>query len=155
MTQQLQRIALNLENVSDTALIAVAKTVKDIAQREAKRTVGGDMRLSNVGRRGAKLSVRDDYEPGKGRSSVVISGKPPAVWSWITNGTAGHLIGVTRRGNVRRSRPFLAFGPNEVRRAPVRHKGSRKLRTWTRVREQSERIVPLVFSEELGRILNR
>ena len=155
----INQIALSLEELPDSAAIAIAKLVKKVALQEGKR-VTGDLRVSNVGKRGTRLNVRDDFKSGTGQATVTVYGTRAAVWSWFTDGTTAHLIGAGRTGGnqrtsarvqrSRRKRRYLAFGPDEVRYPPVWHGGMRKLGVWNKVTKRSNQLVPALFDEMLS-----
>ena len=90
-----------------------------------KRDVGGDSRLSGVGKRGAKVGARFDI---KGRDRVELKATGPL---HLVNGpTSPHRI--PRERKTKRAKKRYAVIPGVGVRAYARHPGTRAKRTWTR-----------------------
>jgi hypothetical protein len=133
-------------------MIAAAKAVKASAREEAARDIGGDLRMSNVGTRGARLRAVDTV---RGSGSVVqgkVVGLPVGLWSLVTDGADPHIIRRRRGGKRRAQRGVLVIGGRPVT-GPVRHPGTSGKGTWRRVRRRAERDVPRAYAKAVRQVV--
>ena len=121
-----------------SAMIAAARAVKSVAQDEGRRVAGPDG-LKGKKRRGLKLRARDDIRQAGTVTRCRIQGVSPAGWVWATTGTRPHPIRRRKRG--------------PMRVMVVQHPGTRGRGAWRRVVDRAVRIVPAIFTEDVGRAL--
>jgi len=128
--------AIRIRAVPRSGMIAAARAVKQVAADEGRRLAGSDG-LKGKKRRGLKLRARDEIRDHGNVTRCRIQGVSPAGWVWVTSGTAAHDIRRRKRG--------------PMRKMTVRHPGTSGRGGWRRVRERAERIVPVIFRDELSR----
>jgi hypothetical protein len=140
---QLRALPDRLERAAKSSFIDQVRAAKDTARLEAARSVGGDLRMSGIGRSGARLGVRDSARIRKGAWYAKVWGTPAGAWSIITDGAATHSIDRRRRRRRRDRRgpaPLNVAGRPRV--GPVRHPGMDGYRTWHRVKAKVETETP-------------
>lgn len=144
-----------------------ALLVKTDALREARRVAGPDGRLSNAGKRGARLSVTWRQAPNA--TSVLVRAVPPGPWRWVTDGTKPHLIGVGRAnkrtgnyaasrfgrsagGRGRKLRPLAIDGVGP-RMPPAAHPGTAGKGAWRKVEARAPQALRKAGAVEVGRFV--
>jgi hypothetical protein len=133
-------------------MITAAKAVKQSAREEAARDIGGDLRMSNVGRRGARLRAVDTVRTSGTVTTGKVVGLPVGLWSLVTDGAAPHMIRRRRGGKRRAQRGVLLVDGRPVT-GPVRHPGTSGKGTWRRVRRRAERDVPRAYAKAVREVL--
>lgn len=90
--------AYAMGKVNRKALGSAALTYKDITLLEARKDTGGDLRLSNWGKRGVRLGVGYDVR-GYENATAKIQPRPQGPWKVLEAGAKPHPIvrGVTKR----------------------------------------------------------
>src|SRR5262245_32516577 len=124
------------------AALHVTSSVRDATRADS----GGDMRLSGVGLRGARVGARYDV---KGTQNPVALIRATGPMHFLERGAGPHQIRPRRRRGKRAlSTPY---GP----RASVQHPGSPGKQTWSRGVAASIGDVPAVYQRELHNHLRR
>ena len=146
LASKFQVAAVKMSKVNPSAVGAAAQVYKTVGLVEAKRDVGGDLRMSNWGRKGVKLNVRYAVK-GTSNASAVVSPTPIGVWSALSSGTVEHDIypGQKRPGRKRRGgkKALLINGGFATR---VTHPGAKGKRTWQRAKKIAEPRAMRVFA---------
>lgn len=138
----MDRAAHNLDTAYEYALGKAALHAKNELQ-EAGRQMTGDLRLSGVGKRGARIGVR--YDIDRARSSAVSDRafiKAWGPWQFVEADTRGHRIPKVRGRRARRRYAVLGQGLVYSR---VEHPGTRGK---GRYRARQKRLEP-----EIARII--
>jgi hypothetical protein len=129
---------LNRQAVSDAAL-----EFKTGVLTEAKSVVGGDLRMSNFGRRGVKLGAGYDVK-GYDNAVALLRARPQGPWKILEYGAGPHLVGMGKAGSTettrskgrayrRANKKFLkGRGYAHPVRGPVAHPGSKSFKVWSR-----------------------
>jgi hypothetical protein len=102
-------------------LSAMAYAYKAALLDEARAATGGDLRLSHVGRRGARVAVRYTVN----ETGAVVAGTGP--WGILEKGARPHRIDRRRRRGA--TRGALRVGARFY--ASVRHPGAPARHAWT------------------------
>lgn len=121
------------------AALRVTSSVRDVTRADS----GGDMRLSGVGRRGARVGARYDV---KGRANPVALVRATGPMHLLERGAGPHMI------RARRGR-FLStpYGP----RRSVHHPGAPAKHTWSRGVDAVVDDVPRIYQAALRKQLAR
>lgn len=122
--QRARGFANDLPKVERRAVGAAALVVKNSALTELRSAVGPDLRMSGVGKRGAKVGAR--YDQAAGSASALVRATGPV--HLIENDTKPHKISPKRR---RGSRGALSI-PGVGVRASVNHPGTRGKKPWAK-----------------------
>lgn len=111
--RKVDRLGKGLSDLERRRLVAVVRKAKREIEDEVRSASGGDLRLSGVGRKGAKLGVRDRTETGSG---TIYATGPIQL---IEHDTAAHVIPRVNR----RKKKVLHFPDGSFRRT-VEHPGT-------------------------------
>lgn len=129
---------INREAVSDAALI-----FKDGVLSEAKQVVGGDLRMSNFGKRGVRLGAGFDVKGGV-NAVALLKARPQGPWKILEYGAGPHLVGLGKAGRTesvrskgrayRKAKAKYLYGQGYAHpvRGPVAHPGSKAFKVWSR-----------------------
>ena len=139
--QQVQRDAVN------AAAAAVAREVR----QEIQRVAGADMRLSGVGKRGAKVGARYDQVVGFRNPSATVRAVGPL--HLVERPTKAHAIPKARKRRSRRRR--VVNIPGVGVRASAQHPGTKGQRPFERGVNRGVRKAPAAFAEVVDRELRR
>lgn len=121
------------------AALHVTSSVRDVTRADS----GGDMRLSGVGRRGARVGARYDV---KGTRNPVALVRATGPMHLLERGARPHEIR-GRRGRLMRT----PYGP----RRSVQHPGAPAKHTWSRGVDASVPAVPRIYQAALRKQLQR
>jgi len=133
----LDSLVVELERLPMNYAIAAARAAKKVVADEGDRLAGPDG-MKGKKKRGLKLRARDTIRTEGTTTTVRVQGRVPA-WVWANTGTAPHQIRRRRRGPLRKS-----F---------VHHPGTTGRGAWDRTADRIEKVVPLIFDDELDRAL--
>lgn len=161
-------VKADLGKVTQGATVAAAQAAKEVFLTSAAAATGGDLRLSQVGRNGAKLGV--NYKIiGKGLdASARIRATGP--WHLVEYRLGPHVITSKRAGGSRRSRARrfeegaagegIGGGRHAMLRTPygprpfVIHPGtSHPAKPWTRAVPIVSRTTPVVYERAAQALL--
>jgi hypothetical protein len=123
-----------------------ALIVKNAVLTEMRAAVGADLRMSGVGRKGAKIGAR--YDKGNRPSTAVVRATGPA--HLIERSTRPHDVPRARA----RGRRLIAI-PGVGVRASARHPGTRGRRPWARGLAGSVPKIPAVLRDEAAAELRK
>lgn len=110
-----------------------------------KRDTGGDMRLSGVGKRGARVGARFDID----QAAATMRATGPL--HLRERDTSAHRIPKARKRGGQR---WVVFGQDQVRRS-VMHPGTRGVKTWTKGAERARPHIDRTVSDEMANIVRR
>lgn len=116
------RLAQAFDRLPRDGVLAASLVVKDDTQREMRRAVGSDLRMSGVGTRGARIGTTFNIKGGNNPTSLVRAFGPAHL---VESGTKAHTITPRRR----RGKRGLAI-PGVGVRARVQHPGSPAKHPW-------------------------
>jgi hypothetical protein len=134
---ELRALAVQLERLPHSAMIAAAKASKRIVQEEGARIAGADG-LKGKKKRGLRLRARDTIRDTATGTTCRVQGSIPA-WIWVNTGTRPHTTRRRKRG--------------PLKKMLVDHPGTAGRGAWERTAKRIEKVVPLVFMDELDRVL--
>lgn len=135
--RNLHATAVQLRALPRSSMIAAAKAAKKIASTEGTRAGSP---LTGKKRRGMALRARDDIRAAGDVVTCRIQGVNVAGWVWVTTGTAPHRIRRRKRG------------PKS--RLTVAHPGTAGRGSWRRVQERCAEVVPQIFVDDVGRVID-
>lgn len=166
----LEGIAAQVGDIPATATLAAVRAIHTLARIEAVRYAGADRRLSNFGKKGARLATRDDYHhTGPSSAQATVYAVPPRVWAVVTDGAGPHVIGFGRASRNRRTgvvgnytgaarnagkRLRMPATESGWRMGPVFHPGTAGRGVWRTVRVRGMRAAREIFAAELHRAVN-
>lgn len=104
---------------------AVGKGARTEASAVARDVTGGDMVLSHMGRRGARLGMR--YDVAQQGRTVTMKLVPAGPWVLTERGAKPHTIPRATSRRRRGAGPRYVFGPSYQHpvRGPVEHPGTK------------------------------
>lgn len=94
MARKMTRTALELERAGRSAARAGAQAYKRVIESEIRQVVGADLRMSGVGKNGARVGVRYDVRDDNHGSTALIKAMGPL--HLVERDTKAHLIESTR-----------------------------------------------------------
>ncbi len=124
---------------------AAAAMVKSTAVSELRRAAGADLRLSGVGKRGARIGAR--YDRGKSTSTAIVRALGPV--QLVESNTKPHRVPKKRTRGRRR----VVVIPGVGVRASANHPGTRGKHPWARAMDRAIPKVPAVMSAETSKTL--
>ena len=130
-----------LEKATADATGKAALQMTQVARRRISAAAGGDSRLSNMGRRGAKVGARYDMRKGPNPSALVKATGPLHI---LERDTKPHDMPRQRRRGRRRVMN-TPWGP----RAFVKHPGTKGQAPFAKAVAEEAPKVPLVYAREL------
>jgi hypothetical protein len=133
-SRNLHALAVRLEALPRSSMIAAAKAAKKIAADEG-RAAGSPLKGNK--RRGMTLRARDDIRPTGTGATMRIQGVNVAGWVWVNTGTAAHDIRRRKRG------------PRA--KVKVRHPGTAGRGRWRRVQQRAAVVIPQIFRDDVHR----
>lgn len=135
--------AAELQPMMTTATAKAALLVTNSVRDQTRADSGGDMRLSGVGRRGARVGARYDVRGGRNPTALVRATGPMQL---LELPTRPHLI------RPQRKRAILTPGGA---RAYAHHPGTSGKRTWSRGVNRVVGDVPKLYQAELRKQMRR
>lgn len=141
---RVKKIDAAIKNGEREMLTAGAVAAKRAQLEVMQRDAGGDLRLSHVGKRGARIGARFDLVAGE--AFVKATGPVPL----LANPTKPHTI--PRAG---RRRPKGLLIPGVGVRASVNHPGTKGKDTWNRGRESAQPKIRAAIGEKSDAIVRR
>src|SRR5262245_44014050 len=150
---QLAALPDRLEKAARASFLEQVKAAKATARLEGARVVGSDLRMSGIGRSGARLGVRDNMQLRRGSWYAKVWGTPAGAWAMITDGAAPHRIDRRRRKRRRDRRgpaPLNIAGRPRV--GPVAHPGMSRFGTWTRVKAKVVKDTPPRWAADISKV---
>jgi len=129
-------MALELEALPRSSMIAAAKAAKKIASTEGTRAGSP---IKGHKKRGMPLRARDDIRQQGAAVTCRIQGVNVAGWVWRNTGTAAHRIRRRKRG------PMKAM--------TVQHPGTRGVGAWRNVQARCAQVVPQIFVDDVHQAL--
>lgn len=136
-SRNLHALAVKLDALPRSSMIAAAKATKKIASTEGTRAGSP---LKGHKRRGMTLRARDDIRPTANGAVCRIQGVNVAGWVWVNTGTDPHPIRRRKRG------------PKS--RLTVQHPGTTGRGHWRNVQARAAVIVPQIFRDDVARVLD-
>lgn len=130
-SRNLHALAVELEALPRSSMIAAAKAAKKIAADQGR--LEGSPLQGKRKRRGITLKARDDIRDTPNGATLRIQGIPAGVWVWRNTGTKPH--------NIRRRKR----GPMKVMTVP--HPGTAGLGAWRKVQARCAVVIPRIFVE--------
>lgn len=140
-----RRFAGDLPGVERRTVETAALMVKDTATQQLRQAVGSDLRMSGVGKRGAKVGAR--YDKGNRSSTAVVRALGPV--QLVEGSTKPHRIPRQRKRGRRRVIAIPGVGV----RASANHPGTRAKRPWAKAMDRAIPKVPAVIQEETAKAL--
>lgn len=141
--QQADGFAGRLQKMQKTALTKASMEAKTILTSSIRQAVGPDMRMSGVGRRGAKVGVQWDIKGHTNPTSLVRATGP---LHFVERSSRPHRIPKLRA----RGRKRYAVIPGVGVRASANHPGTKAKRPWARAVPLVAKAVPRVYAAELS-----
>jgi hypothetical protein len=135
-SRNLHAIAVELDRLPRSSMIAAAKAAKKVASTEGTRAGSP---LKGHKRKGMSLRARDDIRPTDHGATCRIQGVNVAGWVWVNTGTDAHKIRRRKRG--------------PMSRMTVDHPGTRGGGAWRRVQARCAVIVPAVFVDDVAALI--
>jgi len=165
---KLNRVSSNLTSTTQKATGSACKAAKDVFLVSVSGATGGDAKLSQVGKNGARLGV--NYRVvGKGDD---VQGRVRATGPWhlVEYAINAHLITSKRAGGSRRSRARrfeegatgegIGGGRSAMLRTPygprpyVIHPGTRNpKKPWQRAVPVVTKIVPIAYQKAINELM--
>lgn len=133
-SRNLHALALELERLPRSSMIAAAKAAKKIAADQG-RLEGSPIKGHK--RRGMNLRARDDIRDTSSGATMRIQGVNVAGWVWRNTGTKAHDIRRRKRG--------------PMRVMTVRHPGSAGTGGWRKVQKRAAVVIPEIFRDDVHR----
>jgi hypothetical protein len=133
----LRELSRRVETIPRSGMITVARAAKKIVDDEGRRVAGPDG-MKGKKKRGLKLRARDDIRDTATGARCRVQGSVPA-WIWADSGTAAHPIRRRKRG--------------PMRKYTVPHPGTPARHAWRRVAERIADAAPLIFADEVHRVM--
>jgi len=84
---------------------------------------------------------------------LVLRGTPAGPWSWITDGTRPHAVGVKRKPGPGGRRVLMLAGASHPVMAPVEHPGGTGRDAWRTVQRRAATLAPAVVGEHVHRAM--
>lgn len=131
-SRNLHALAVELERLPRSSMIAAAKAAKKIAADEG-RAAGSPIKGHK--RRGMTLRARDDIRDAAGGATMRIQGVNVAGWVWVNTGTKAHRIRRRKRG------------PKS--RITVQHPGTPGRGHWRNVQKRAAQVIPQIFRDDV------
>lgn len=144
--RRLGKIAMAVDRGRRDTLTSAALAAKAEQERMIRRDSGGDMRLSGVGRRGAKVGARYDVRGNR------VEVKAIGPLHFVAHDTKAHRM---PRVRGRRARRRYVVIPGVGVRAYAMHPGTRGKDTWNRGREAAAPKVTKIMRSELANVVKR
>lgn len=138
--------AADLPSLERRTVNAAALMFKNTATAELRKAVGGDLRMSGVGKRGAKVGAR--YDQGLSASTALVRLTGPV--HLVETNMPAHRIPRTRRRGPRRR---VLVIPGVGVRAWANHPGTTGKRPWAKTLNQAAPKVPKVLAAETSKAL--
>lgn len=133
-----------LHQAATDAVAASALMVTKEARKRIADATGGDSRISNMGRRGAKVGARYDVRQGKNPSAIVKATGPLQI---IERDTKPHRVPRERKSKRGKKRLVLTpWGP----RAFINHPGTKGKHPFEKAVAEKAPKVPKVFQEKVA-----
>lgn len=139
------RVATAVERGRRATLLEAGKVGKKEHVDLLRRDSGGDLRLSGVGKRGARIGARFDTE----RDSVTFKATGPV--HFLAHPMSPHRIPKERKRGRRR----VVVIPGVGVRAWAHHPGTRGKDSWNRAFPEARRKVSKVMLDEYGNIIRQ
>lgn len=141
-SRNLHALAVTLERLPKSSMIAAAKAAKKIAADQG-RLEGSPLAGSRVqrGRRAITLKARDDIRDTPTGATMRIQGIPAGVWVWRNTGTRAHDIRRRKRG--------------PKKNMTVRHPGTRGRGAWRKVQARCAVVIPEIFVDDVHLAVRR
>jgi len=134
----LHALAVRLERLPMSSMIAAAKATKKIASTEGTRAGSP---LKGHKKRGMTLRARDDIRDTGAGATCRIQGVNVAGWVWVNTGTNPHRIRRRKRG------------PKS--KISVQHPGMPGRGYWRNVQKRAAVIVPEIFRDDVHAAVRR
>lgn len=131
-SRNLHALAVELERLPMSSMIAAAKAVKKVASTEGTRAGSP---IKGTKKRGMTLRARDDIRPTSAGATCRIQGVNVAGWVWVNTGTAPHRIRRRKRG------------PKS--KMTVQHPGTPGRGYWRNVQKRAQVVVPEIFRDDV------
>lgn len=135
-SRNLHALAVELERLPRSSIIAAAKAGKKLAADEG-RAAGSP--LKGHKRRGMTLRARDDIRDTPNGATLRLQGVNVAGWVWVNTGTAAHRIRRRKRG------------PKS--RLTVQHPGTRGRGHWRTVQKRAAAVIPQIFRDDVRAVI--
>ena len=132
----LHALAVRLERLPKSSMIAAAKAVKKVASTEGTRA-GSPLKGNK--KRGMTLRATDDIRPTAHGATCRVQGVNVAGWVWVNTGTRPHPIRRRKRG------------PKS--KVKVQHPGTRGRGAWRNVQKRAVQVVPEIFRDDVHQAL--
>jgi hypothetical protein len=166
---KLHRLAGQIADLPDAAMIVVAKKAKQLVEDEARAGGVGTMTIAGRARgprqegptrarRPVRLRAKDTFKAGTGQTSLRIQAVPIGPWVWANTGTDAHYVGRLKGRGPGRG----AAGPARVRGAwvrgagyshgvvgPVLHPGTAGRQVWRKAAVRVVAATTVTFRDEL------
>lgn len=160
LAQKFQRAATQVGFANEDGVKAAANVYKAAVLREAKRDVGGDLRMSNWGRKGVKLGAQYSVRRAGPRTFALLTPRPAGVWSALNSGTKPHDVAPGARSDRARRRSKrkavrMPDGRFVSAKREIMHPGSKGKGTWRRGTKLAEPAAKRVFVAAHRRSLGR
>jgi len=143
LPQRMQKLARAVESAQPRVLKDGAFAATKIHRKIIKDDVGGESRMSGVGKRGQKVGARFDISGDK----AAISATGPL--HLIERRTKPHRI--PRQRKTSRAKKRYAVIPGVGVRAYAKHPGTRAQHTWTRAAPKAQKAATDAIREEYWR----
>ena len=152
VSDDLNGLASELDRFTAEALGKAALEVKKLMLNGVRPYTGGDLRLSNVGKRGAKLNVRYDYQRGSRGKAVRVRAVGP--WQFIEyDRKRGYPIPKRKKSRKNPGRK-LHIGDDWVT-GPVRGGSLRGRKPWARTLPKAMAQVSDIFAKEFAQVVRK
>jgi hypothetical protein len=134
----LHALAVRLERLPMSSMIAAAKAAKKVASTEGTRAGSP---LKGHKKRGMTLRATDDIRATGHGATCRVQGVNVAGWVWVNTGTDPHPIRRRKRG------------PKS--KLTVRHPGTAGRGAWRRVQDRAAQVVPEIFRDDVHTAVRR
>ncbi|NBW09907.1 MAG: hypothetical protein EBR82_17965 [Caulobacteraceae bacterium] len=143
LANKLAGFASDVPKLNRQAVAEAAGEFKEGVLREAATVAGGDLRLSNFGRRGVKLGAGYDVK-GYDNAVALLRARPQGAWKVLEYGAGPHLIGLGKAGSTEttrsKGRAYRKANRRYLKgrryghpvRGPIAHPGSKSFKVWSR-----------------------